>query len=216
MLALPAFAAALPAHLDKVPADPFAIHGGASQLTRVEGAPISGKTVTGTGTFENTTTGTVTLTFTEVKAGGVFNCTSAGQAAGTVKTTELTFHLVMLGTEEPGILLTGGPTPSPGAKEHFATFNCGIFVGTIVVEGKGILGTILEPDCGDPASNIASLDFSGAAGKQDHKTYTDDEYTLTSSLNGGPFLESAMDAEATITFGGGAKHSIICTHEEED
>ena len=207
MLALPAFASALPAHLDSAPANAFTVHGGVSELSRVGGGGTTGTTTTGKGSFENTTTGTVKLTFHHVTAANTFNCTTSGQATGTVTTTELPFHLVMLATNKPGILIT------PGANNHFATYNCGIFVGTIEVKGgNGILGTVKSPECG-VSSTTATLDFNATGGVQEHLNYTGTEYTLKSSLNGStPPAQSGMEAEATITFGGGESRSIVCTH----
>jgi hypothetical protein len=206
MLALPAFASALPAHLSENPGS-FTVHGGASALSRVGGGGTNGTTTTGTGSFENTTTGTVSLVFHEVKSSIGTNCTSAGQPTGTVKTATLPFHLVMLATEKPGILLT-----PPAGGGNWAHYSCGIFIPTVQVTGNGILGTITSPSCG-VKSNTATLSFKGTEGVQEHLTYTGTTYDLHSTLSeGGATATSAMTAEATIKFGVGKEPSIICTH----
>ncbi|HEX6152228.1 MAG TPA: hypothetical protein VFZ19_01780 [Solirubrobacterales bacterium] len=214
MLAVPAFASALPAHLSINPGN-FTLHGGASTLSRVEGGGTTGTTTTGTGKFENTTTGTVTLTFHGVKDPFGGSCNSAGQPAGTVVTTTLPFHLVMLGAHKPGILITAA------AGNHFVSYTC-LFAPNIVVrgnpegegegnptgQGEGVLGEITSPTCGT-ASKEAKVKFIGANGIQTPTAYTNGHYTLISSINGGPFSASAMNAEATISFG--VNPTLICT-----
>jgi hypothetical protein len=208
LLALPAFASANPGvHVVPKPEGAFSVHGGASTLTRTDGNSTTGTTTTGTGTFENTTTGTVKLTFHGVKAMG-FSCGSTteghAESSGTVTTTSLPFHLLTLDNGKPGILLTPGPT------NHWATFRCGFGFVNIVVRGNGILGEITNPAC-EANSNTATLKFSGAAGVQTPLTMTGTKYTLESSLNGGALTQSAMNAEAKITFAGGATPKLECT-----
>ncbi|HKO37141.1 MAG TPA: hypothetical protein VJU14_02095 [Solirubrobacterales bacterium] len=214
MLAVPAFASALPAHLSVNPGN-FTLHGGASALSRVGGGGTTGTTTTGTGKFENTTTGTVTLTFHGVKDPFGGSCNSPGQPAGTVVTTTLPFHLVMLGAHKAGLLITSA------AGNHFVSYTC-IFVPNIVVggnppgegegnptgEGQGILGEITSPTCGT-AANEAKVKFNGANGIQAPTSYTGGHYTLISSVNGGIPVQSAMNAEATIKFG--VNPTLICT-----
>ncbi len=206
LLALPAFASATPAHLDQVAE--FEAHGGASTLSRTDGNFTTGTTTTGYGEFENTTTGWVELTFHGVRAAGIFSCNSAGQPAGTVTTTELPFHLVMLGTDEPGILVTSGENAK--GEPHIASYSCPFAGVNIVVRGSA-LGEITSPAC-EGSSVTADLDFNGSEGVQSPlEDGTENEYTLESSLNGGAWTQSAMNAEAKITFAGGAR-KLICTH----
>lgn len=207
LLALPTFASATLAHLDQTPANEFSVHGGESELSRVAGGGHTGTTLSGTGKFENTTTGKVTLTLHHVTAAGAFNCTTAGQPTGTLTTTTLPFHLVMLETNKPGILITPG-----GPSFHFFTSNCGIFVGNIVVRGNGLLGTITSPECQKAGTNAVFLDFRGANGIQEHLSLTQTNYTLESSIGGGPFSQSAFRGEAKITFGFGENRQLLCTH----
>jgi hypothetical protein len=198
LLTLPAFASANPPpHVSST--GNFTVHGGASKLQRTSGGDLHGTTVTGTGTFETTTTGTVELTFHGVTSGfGI--CNSGGQIAGTVKTTKLPFHLITLANNQPGILITS-------ANNHFASFICGGFV-PVNVNGNGILGTITSPACGG-TSNKASLSFKPAiSGHQQHTTLTGVSYGLTSSIFGA-VSPSSMDAAATITFP--ANRTLSCT-----
>jgi hypothetical protein len=209
MLAVPAFASAQSAHLSLNPGA-FTLKGGVSNLSRVAGGGSTGQETTGSGNFENTTTGTIKLTFHKVNAGILGNCASTAEGhsfaagAGTVTTTTLPFHLITLPTESPAILIT------PSATGHFASYTCQL--GTVVVggAGKGVIGTITSPKCGE-ASTTAVAKFTGTNGVQAHTNYTGTKYTLESSVNGGAFSQSAMTAEATITFGG-FKPTLICTH----
>lgn len=202
MLALPALASATPAHLSPVPEGNFALHGGAMELTRKAGGGYTATTLSGAGSFETTTTGTLTLTIHGTKNGASL-CTSAGQPTGTVTTTELPFHLVMLGTNQPGILIT------PGSNEHF--FSCG---SSFEWGGNGLLGTIVQPECGEESGTMV-LRFPGSAGTQQHLIYTEGEYTLKSRMwflgVPGAWSQSAINAEATVWFGGGATPKIVCT-----
>jgi hypothetical protein len=214
-LALSASASALPAHLNGAPASNNNIHGGASELSRVGGGGAAASTTTGTAGFESTTTGTVALTFHSVKSSIGTNCTSAGKLPGEVSTTVLPFHLVMLSAHSPGLLITPNTTIDkfgwPIAETtHFATFGCGIFIPSFVVKGNGILGEITSPSCGEKR-NWATLEFNGVAGVQTPFLYTGTKYTLESSINGGAFEQSALSAEATVTFLFGVTPELICT-----
>jgi len=201
MLVVPAVASALPAHLNANPGA-FQVHGFNSELSRVAGGGSHGTTTTGSGSFENTTTGTITLKFHGVTSGGL-PCNSTGEPSGTVATTKLPFHLVMLATNKPGILIT----PLNG---HFATYLCGGFV-QVIVKGNGVLGEITSPACG-VAQNTATVKFNGAAGVQTPSEYTGVKYGLESSVAGSAYSPSAMNATATIQFGPGVNPSIVCTH----
>src|SRR4051794_19954612 len=101
MFALPAAASAGSWHLEKTAGGAtgpeLAITGGASTLTTLENfLTVKSTGMTGTAIFNenSTTTGTIPggLKFTGVTSLG-FPCTSEGQAAGTVLTTPLAFHL---------------------------------------------------------------------------------------------------------------------------
>jgi hypothetical protein len=190
LLVVPSFASANPLHVSAT--GPFTVHGGASELTRTSGNGTKGKTITGNGTFETTTTGTVHLTFDEVTSEQLGSCEN-------VTTTNLPFHLVTLNSGAPGILITS-------ANNHFATFKCGFI--TVTVNGNGVLGTITSPACGG-TSNKATLSFAkSVAGHQQHTSVTGVTYGLNSTILG-VTSPSSMDATATITFP--ANRTLTCT-----
>jgi hypothetical protein len=196
MLVVPTFASATPAHVNT--AGSFTAHGGASELSRTSGSGIHGTTATGTGSFENTTTGTIKITLHGVTS-SVGNCTSTGQPSGTVTFTKLPFHLV---TIRPFILML---ITIPAG--HLASPVCGGFV-PFSISGNGILGTITSPACGG-TSNKATLKFeSASAGHQKHTTWTGTTYGLSSSL-AGSVSPTSLNAAATITFP--ANRTLTCT-----
>jgi len=158
---------------------------------------------TGTGKYTTKTTAEeVTLTFTgctESTFGS--SCTSAGQASGTIKTTDLVSHNIMIDSTAqvaggtPGILLT----PKEG---HFATFNCAFFF-KIEVGGSGIIGDISAPKCGAAASKTATLKFeSPTEGTQKYMQITTEgtKFDLTST-QGGTARTASQDGEGTVTYG---------------
>jgi hypothetical protein len=210
MLAVPTLGSAQSAHLSSNPGA-FSVHGGALTLSRVAGGGTLGTTTTGSGGYENTTTGTLKLTLHGMQFGPWGSCSSTAEGhphtggPGTVTTTTLPFHLITLPTESPAILITSA------VGGHFASYTCGASNTPVVVSGNGIIGTIASPNCG-VASNTASLRFTGAAGVQAHTSYTGTKYALESTLGGGGKSPTAINAEATITFAGGVKPSLICTH----
>ncbi|HST68381.1 MAG TPA: hypothetical protein VLI94_01840 [Solirubrobacterales bacterium] len=209
LLALPAFASAAPVHVQThAGGNPgaFTVAGGASELVRSSGGGTKGETVSGNGTFENTTTGTVKLTFGKVKSETLGDCASTAEGhsratgPGTVTTTTLPFHLITTPTGNPAILITSNIG-------HFASFTCGGIGIGVTVNGNGIIGTITAPACGG-TSTTATLSFTQAGGIQNHKTYTGVSYNLTSTILGSA-SESGMTAHATVTFGGA--RTLICT-----
>ena len=135
LFALPAVASATPAHISAT--ENFTISSEkAATLEDDGGAKVTCHNgLSGNGSFENTTTGTINLTFTGCTSSGI-NCNSSGQESGVIVTTALPFHLVTLGSSA-GVLIT----PTAETNNHFATFNCTIFVKKTVT-GNGVLGTI--------------------------------------------------------------------------
>jgi hypothetical protein len=225
MLALPVLASAIPAHLSTLPPEgKFSVHGGASTLATSGGSTTTGKTVTGSGTFENTTTGTMKLAFHGVQSDNpTTNCASTGEGhslisgGGTVTTTTLPFHLVNLSTiEEPGILITPNATVGVDGKPisgtaHFGTYKCAGGLVTVVVKGNGVLGKIKKPRCGE-SSNTAIVSFFGGGGTQFPSIFTETSYGLQSTTNGGAAANASLTAEMTITFAGGHKPWLVCTN----
>ncbi|HKO37919.1 MAG TPA: hypothetical protein VJU14_06090 [Solirubrobacterales bacterium] len=205
MLAMPALASALPAHIDAT--STFSVSGGVSVLQEKEGSASNGTGIGGSGAFTNTTTGTLNLTFTGVTAGPTpsgINCGSTAQghteASRVVTTTPLEFHLIMIATNRPGILIT--PNAATGV---FAHFRC--FLVEKTVTGTGIIGEIIAPACG-VKSKTATVKFRGAGGTQELLTYTNKTYDL--HTNSAPTASMDIPGNVTITFPN--ERSITCTH----
>jgi hypothetical protein len=205
--ALPATASAINAlHVVPKPEGVKVIHGVGTWTLQAPFGNITCKKSAGTGTLENTTTGTFQLTLHECTEPFGGACTTAGQPAGTVKTTVLPVHLATV--EDPAAATKVGPgvlvTPAAGGTgRHFATFSCPI-IGERKVEGNGVIGTITAPKCGE-SSTQATISFTAASqGVQTHKTLagTTTEYSLDSS---------AAVAHGTITAGGAPGPKLECT-----
>jgi hypothetical protein len=187
-------------------------------------APIGAKTITGEGsatltgsfgnvvctsssgtaTFENSTTGTFEQTFKGCTFGGP--CTTEGQAAGTITTTVLPFHLVTVehtpttGSPGPGVLVT--PNAATGV---FAHFTCGFI--KVTVEGNGLLGTITKPPCGGTSSEPTIQFSSSSTSVQTHKTVVgtpNTEYSIKTNLGA-----ASEDASGIISLGTPAE--LVCT-----
>ena len=206
LLAVPAFASAQTAHIDV--AEGFTFSGGASTLNETGGLTIKGTGISGSGTFTNTTTGTATIAFTGVTE-SIFGtkCGSTAQghteSSGVVTTTELTFHLIMLATNKPGILLT--PNASTGV---FAHFKCLGIEKTVT--GNGIIGTITAPACGVASKTATASFLKATAGHQEHKVYTGVTYDLHTNSSGNPTASMDVPGGATLNFVNARK--IECTH----
>jgi hypothetical protein len=113
--------------------------------TKVQCTSTSGSGVYKNGGVASKTTGEqLTLTFkgcTESVFGTA--CTTSGQTSGTIKTTDLTWHNIMLEatpTGVAGLLITPNGT-------HFASFSCDFGAIQVEVTGNGIIGEI-EQACG--------------------------------------------------------------------
>jgi hypothetical protein len=211
MLALPAMASAAGWDIDpesgKLPLK-FTSAGGEAKLTRLNGQKVTCTANSGTGQYETATTGKIELTFTGCKDNLGFTCTTAGQAAGTITTTELEFHNIMIDSTaqvvggKPGVLIT----PNAG---HFATFACTLGIGTVVVSGNGIVGEVSNPTCtNNPFQKTATLNFeSSATGTQKYmqEETAGTKFDLLSSTNGALAETSSEDAEGTVTFAENAK-----------
>lgn len=108
---LPSAASATPWHISSTGA--FSVNGPAGALTTTSGSTISCKEVVGSGSYTTTTTGTLSLNF-KVCTRGEAKCSSTpahAGSSGTITTTALEFHNVMLGTGQTGIR-SRRPTPS--------------------------------------------------------------------------------------------------------
>jgi hypothetical protein len=180
----------------------YTIAGGSTTLTA--GQTVTCSSSTGSGKYTTATTGELTLTFHNCKTLGIFNCTSAGQPAGTIKTTALTTHNVKL---EPSPSTVTGVLITPNAG-HFASFTCAGGIASVVVNGNGIIGEVTSPAC-NTASTTAVLDFTTSAGVQKWMQITTagTKFDLSASLNGGAAETAAQDGKGTVTFSQKATHT---------
>jgi hypothetical protein len=205
MLAVPALASAQSAHIDKT--STFSVTGGATTLATTSGVTTAGTSVSGSGTFTTTTGGTLELIFGGVaeeifgtKCGSTFN--GHAENSGVVTAKNLTFSLIMLATNKPGILI------KPPAGGIFAHFKC-LGIETTVT-GNGILGTITAPACG-VASSTATLKIrSTSNGHQEHKLYTGVSYDLDTGPNANQTASMNVPGDSIIHFPEARK--IECTH----
>ncbi|HKO37915.1 MAG TPA: hypothetical protein VJU14_06070 [Solirubrobacterales bacterium] len=202
MLAMPALASALPAHLDAT--STFTISSGTFVIQEKEGSTMHATGFSGSGAFTNTTTGTLNMTYTGVTINGSIGCGSTAQghseASKTVTMTPLEFHLIMIATDRPGILIT--PNAATGAFLHYRCF-----LVEKTVTGAGIIGEIISPACG-VASKTAILKIRGTDGTQEILTYTDKTYDL--HTNSG--ATAALNVPSNWTFSFPAARTITCTH----
>lgn len=193
--ALPAVASAYEVDYE---APHFTVSGGHTELT-TPSTVVTCTSVTGTGEFANSTSGTVKLTFHGCKASGT-NCKSAGQANGTITTTTLGFDI--------------GTTPSPAKPEivmtpnagHFATFTCAFGLVKVVVSGNGVVGAITSPGVNEESSEM-TLNFETEGGKQVLNEADLGEgaetFELEASVNGGEAEPAGQDGEGIATFSEG-------------
>jgi hypothetical protein len=191
---------------------PFTVAGGEGELNTVGGNFVNCESVTGSGEFTDSETGTISFAFHGCRTIFGITCTTPGDPSGTITAGPFTFHMKTVdheGAHSPGVLIT------PKAGEEYAEFNCS-FAGNIKVKGNGIIGTITSPAENTP-SNTATIKFQqSSAGHQTHKTITNDStsYHLNSSFNEGAFEESGETATGTITFAEGMKPEIKTTPTE--
>jgi hypothetical protein len=208
LFALPAAASAAEWDIDsETGALPtFTTAGGVAKLTTSGfGAfmPIECTKSTGTGKYTTQTTASLNLTFTGCTQSGNA-CTTAGQTAGTIKTTELVAHNVMIESTAqvaggtPGLLIT----PTNG---HFGTFACGS--STIVLGGNGIISDISSLKCGGVFQKTATSGFAtSSSGNQLYKQVetagTSFDMSATTSLGTFTYGEDRVE---TFTFNQGIK-----------
>jgi hypothetical protein len=207
MFALPAVASANVWHVQNGTIG-FSGSGGVGELTPAGGTNVRCTSVKVNGAYENTTTGWVEFSFHGCFAQTIFNphCQSAGQPTGTIVTTKLTFHNVVVdGT--PSILLTPGPTGAGEPKDHFASFSC--FGIATVVRGNGLIGA-LDKACGTKSTGATATFASKEPGVPIPWESTGTKYTLESTTSGTTRMASE-DASGSLTFAGGAEQTIECT-----
>jgi len=202
VLALPSMAMAveedIPIHVTPKPTSISGITGGLMTLESKSGLRVTCLSITGSAIWETSTTGRLTLEFQGDCTENLF-----GTACGTIRTTELPFHLVTLPSNVPGVLVT----PLVG---HFATFTCtGGFV-KVAVTGNGVVGKFTSPSCNGETST-PTLKFEQAFGGQSQKQVagTATQYHLDTSVNGGANQEAGLGGSGTILFEG--KKKLECT-----
>jgi len=214
---LPATAMAVeedvPLHMVPAPVGVKTVDGEGESFLKGGFGTIKTTSWSGTATFTSSTTGTIVFTWKGFSS-PTGTCTTAGQPAGTVVSTELPFHLVTVRHEHnaaitgPGVLIT--PNAATGAIAHF---DCPLFPNTTIT-GNGLVGTITNPAC-NASSKEPTISFtSKSAGVQTHTTVvstnagvvgaTPTSYGLQAF--GGP---ASLDASGKITLGTEAK--LECT-----
>lgn len=221
LLALPAFASALPAHISAT--TELSVSGGTGELKTTSGLSIHCSSLSNLGgAFTTTTTGTVRLAFhgcTDKTFG--LHCQTTGQPTGTITlgavAAPLEFHLIMVehpagAAKRPGILITPNSaakteTTVGVARKLFAEFVC--FGVTTKVIGNGIIGTITHPACGASSTTMGLAFQQSSNGVQTHQIYTGANYDLESSFGGGAHVTSSIVSSATITFP--AARALTCT-----
>jgi hypothetical protein len=197
MAALPAIAAADSVDLPANPA--FTVSGGATSLVTPKRTVSCGSSE-GHGTFTNSKTGTIELTFKKCTSSGTA-CTSAGQASETITTTELVFHVIRIPGHGTGILITSNAG-------HFATFKCGFGLVTVEVIGNGIIGQVTAPAY-KVASNTFTVNFNAPGGVQEFQEEEGNvtKFHLEANVNG--TKEAACETgEGTGTFAEGGKGTL--------
>ena len=154
------------------------------------------KALGGEGQFEDATSGTATLTLHNCKGPFNVNCTTSGQAAGTIKTEALPFRLAYLSDGEPGIVFE--PNAASGL---LATAKCSV-IAEVKLKGSGVLGQVTEPALDEPSPTL-TIDLNAPEGEQQYtETEAEEQYALQMSLNGAALEPAALDAEAVASFGG--------------
>jgi hypothetical protein len=207
ILALPAAASAGEWKLDsasgKFPQSFTLSFGGTTLTTDGSSLKVSCNGLTGSGEYENSTTAkNVRLSLfgcTENLFGSA--CTTAGQSTGTIETTVMTGHNVIIENLNPpyrGILFT----PNAG---HFATFTCGGGLVKDVVSGNGVIAQLTIPAFCNSKAISGSLSFASTAAAAGTQKWTQittagTKFDLTSSQNGGAAATSSLDSAGSMSF----------------
>ena len=206
MFALPAVASAGEWSLDpaggKFPVAFTLTSSGNTILTTDDGSglklPCSG--ITGSGIQVTATTSEkVTLTFSGCKD-PLFGstCTSGGEPTGSILTTELVGHNVVLEKGPPevrGILLTT-------REGHFYTATCAGFF-SMELGGSGVIGEMTAPTTCGAVSKTATVEYKALAEgtqKWTQVTTSGGKVDLTSSKNGATPVTAAQEGTEAITF----------------
>lgn len=211
MFALPAVASAGVWHLEPENGEPsqgFTVAaGGTAKLLTVNSSDavtseIDCTSVDGSGEYETTTTGTLNLVFhgctTTIPIFGKVNCTTSGKTTGTIETTTLPFHNVLIHAGTPGVLIT------PAADGTFAHFSC--FGVAVTVEGNGIIGDVTA-ECGDTGVSAAELDFEAVNNTQKFKQVTTEGTVYDLKRNNGETATQTGNGTVENEF----PSKVVCT-----
>ncbi|HWO82409.1 MAG TPA: hypothetical protein VNM38_01300 [Solirubrobacterales bacterium] len=168
---------------------------------------------TGSGEYENGTTGKLNLHFTECQAEflGITVPCSTTVTNPSLKTivTSGTFHNVTITNGKRGVLVTPEPT----------TIKCQNIANLITVNGS-VIGEVTSPANSSPCvtlNNIKTIafKFGVSGGSQVHKThdaFASTEFDLTATTTGGSAVTAALEATATNTFTEPKEVTIDCNN----
>lgn len=196
MLAPPTVASAQSWHFEENATPTFSVASPGGTWTTTEGTTIACTGIAGSGSYETSTTGKITLSFSGCGSKPE-NCVVAPPSF----TASLPIHNIMMATNKPAILITG-----TGASNHLISYSC---FGIPVVLTGGLIGTVAAPACG-AKTNALTLSFSSSSpGHSADKLYTGTSYYITNTIGGSSKTQS-IDASTTLTFNKNV--SIQCTH----
>ncbi|HWO82410.1 MAG TPA: hypothetical protein VNM38_01305 [Solirubrobacterales bacterium] len=164
---------------------------------------------TGSGAYENGTTGSISLHFTECLAeflGITVPCSTTAESLSRTITTAGTFHNVTITSVVRGVLAT---------LNNF-TIRCQNIANAITISGS-VIAEVTSPTAACPVfTKSIALKFgvTGSPATQVHKTYTESskliEYDLSATTAGGSAVTAALEATATNTFTEPKEVTIDC------
>ncbi|HWO82203.1 MAG TPA: hypothetical protein VNM38_00235 [Solirubrobacterales bacterium] len=163
---------------------------------------------TGSGEYENGTTGTIHLHFTECQAeflGITVPCsTTVAEPTKKTITVHVTFHNVVITGSKRGRLIT----------VLITTVKCQNIANTITVAGN-VIEEVTSPTAACPvATKIigGKIGVTGSPATQVHKTVDGSatEYDLTATTAGGSAVTAALEASGTNTFTSPTEVTIDC------
>jgi hypothetical protein len=202
LFALPSTVSAAEIHFEGATGVKFTAHGPGNAPTVGSEPTITCETGTAQGEFTTETTGNVsgygsgchTIIF-----GFTAKCHTTGSPLDNTIASSGTFHL---------ITYVNGATSVP-AMLGTSTATTVICAGISNIETTGsVISTITKPACGE-SSKTATGKAAATSGVQNEKTYTGVQYFGKARTSGGAYLETGLDAEATITFSTALK--LVCT-----
>lgn len=155
----------------------------------------------------NSSTGSATLTFTGCKDEALnTNCTSSGQAAGTIKTNSLVYHLVFIDSTAQGTLVGVQFT---GVN---VTFSCAGGLVQKTVTGS-VIGQIENPECNVArASHAVNFIYGVPLGSQKYTqvTTTGTVFDLTSGSHSSDSTTSGVRGTGQLFYSEGKTVTLAC------